>query len=109
MPHDVLRHGFQPVVAGDQMVLPAEYLLQLGLLLRIEIGVLDHSVNVFVEVGIDELQFRRAVLVEQRHGSAVLDGLLEVVDRYVITEHFPGAFLARNQRRARKSQEHRLG
>jgi hypothetical protein len=23
VPHDVLRHGLQPVVAGDQVVLPA--------------------------------------------------------------------------------------
>jgi hypothetical protein len=28
--------------------------------------ILDQTVDVFVQVGIDELQFRRAVLVEQR-------------------------------------------
>ena len=109
VPHDVLRHGFQPVVARDQVVLPPQHLLQLGFLLRVEFGVLDQAVDVFVQVGIDELQFRRAVLVEQRHGGAVLDGLLEVVDRDVVAENFLGALLAGDQRRAGKGQEHRLG
>ena len=109
VPHDVLRHGFQPVVAGDQVVLPPQHLLQLGLLIGVEFGILDQAVDVVVEVGIDELQFRRAVLVEQRHGGAVFDGLLEVVDRDVVAEDFLGALLTGNQRRAGKGQEHRLG
>jgi hypothetical protein len=33
VPHDVLRHGFQPVVAGDQVVLPPQLPFQLGFLL----------------------------------------------------------------------------
>ena len=100
MLHNVLRHRFQPVVAGDQVVLPAQHLLQLGLLVGVEIGIFDQSVDILVEVGIDELQFRRAVLVEQRHGGTVLNRLLEVVDRHVIAENFLGAFFASDQRRA---------
>jgi hypothetical protein len=39
VPHDVLRHGLQPVVAGDQVVLPAKLPFELGLLLGVELGV----------------------------------------------------------------------
>jgi hypothetical protein len=40
------------------------------------------------------LRLRRAVLVIERHGRAVLDRLLEVVDRDVIAEDFLRPFLA---------------
>ena len=69
----------------------AQLALQLGLLLRVELGVLDQAVDVVVQVGIDELQLGCAVLVEQRHRGPVLDGLLEVVDRDVVAEDFLGA------------------
>ena len=59
--------------------------------------------------GIDQLQLRRAVLVEERHRRAVLDRLLEVVDRDVVAEDLPGALLAGDQRRAGEGEEQRLG
>ena len=68
-------------------------------------GVLDQVVDVVVQVGIDQLQLRRAVLVEQRHRRAVLDRLLEVVDRDVVAEDLLGALLAGDQRRAGEGQE----
>ena len=80
-------------------------LLQLRLLLGVEFGVLDQVVDVVVQVGVDELQLRRAVLVEQRHRGAVLDRLLEVVDRHVVAEDLLGALLAGDQRRAGEGQE----
>ena len=54
VPQDVLRHRLQSVVALEDVVLPAQFPF--------------------------ELQLPRAVLVEERHRRAVLDGLLEVVD-----------------------------
>jgi hypothetical protein len=53
VPRDVLRHGSQPVVAGDGVVLPPQHLLQLGLLIRLEVGILDQAVDVFVQLRID--------------------------------------------------------
>ena len=50
VPHDVLRDRLQPVVAGDQVVLPAELPLELRLLLVVEVGVLDQRVDVVVQV-----------------------------------------------------------
>ena len=107
--HDVLCHRLQPIVAGDQVVLAPQPLLELLLLLLVEARVLDHRVDVVVEVGVDQLQLRRAVLVEQRHRRAVLHRLLEVVDRHVVAEDLLGALLAGNQRRSCEGQEGRLG
>ena len=41
MPHDVLRHRLQPVVAGDQVILAPEHLFQLGFLLFVEARFLE--------------------------------------------------------------------
>jgi len=57
VPHDILRHGLQPVVARQNVVLPREFAFEPGLLLRIEFRILDQAVDVVVEVRIDELQF----------------------------------------------------
>ena len=105
--HDVLRHRLQPVVAGDQVILATQHLLQLRLLRIVETGVLNEAVEVVVEVGIDKLQFGRAVFVEERRGGAILHRLLEVVDRDVVAEDFPGAFLAGDERRAGEGEEDR--
>ena len=109
MPHDVLCHRLQPVVAREQVILPVQLTLQPGFLFGVKFGILNQLVNVVIQIGIDELQFRRAVLVKQRHGRAVLHRLLEVVDRHVITEHILGALFAGNQRRAGKGEEQGLG
>ena len=86
----------------------AELPFELRLLLRVELRVLDQAVEVVVQVRVDELQLRRAVLVEQRHRRAVLDRLLEVVDRDVIAEDLLGPLLAGDQRRAGEGEEERL-
>jgi len=78
----------QPVVPRENVVLPAKLFLQLRLGLLAQPGILDELVNVLVQVRVHELQLRRAVLVVKRHSRAVLDRLLEVVDRNVIAEHF---------------------
>ena len=66
-------------------------------------------VNVLVQVRVDELQLRRAVLVEERDGRAVLDRLLKVVDGNVVAENLLRPFLAGDQRRAGEGEEQRLG
>ncbi|MNJ33644.1 hypothetical protein D3C77_283310 [compost metagenome] len=109
MPHDVSRHSVQTVITRDQMILPAQFALQLGFLVRVEFGIFDQLIDVLVQVRVNKLQFWRAILVEQRHGGTVFDGLLEVIDRNVVAEDFFGAFFAGNERRAGKGQEHRLG
>ena len=63
--------GVEPVVAGDQVVLLAQRLLELLLLRLVEAGILDHGVQIVVEIRVDQLQLRRAVLVEQRHRRPV--------------------------------------
>ena len=105
--HDVLRHRLQPVVAGDQVILAAQHLLQLRLLLVVETRLLDQPVEVVVEVGIDKLQFGCAVRVEERHRGAVLHRLLEVVDRDVVAEDRARALLAGDERRAGEGEEDR--
>ena len=74
----------------------------------VELGLLDQVVDVVVEVRVDQLQLRRAVLVEERHRRAVLDRLLEVVDRDVVAEDLLRALLAGDQRRAGEGEEERL-
>ena len=91
---DVAGDRLEAVVPGDDVVLPAQFPFEFLLLLTVEICRLDHSINIVVEIGIDQLQFGRSVLIEQRHGGAVLHGLLEVVDRDILTEHLTGSFLA---------------
>ena len=107
--HDVARNRVQAVVTRDQVILPPEHLLQLVLLIVIEIGVLDDAVDVVIQIRIDELQLRCAVLVEQRDRGTVFDRLLEVVDGDVVAEDFLGPLLAGNERCAREGQKHRLG
>ena len=53
MPHDVAGDRLQAVVPGDDVVLPAQFPFELLLLLAVEIGRLDHSIDVVVEIGID--------------------------------------------------------
>jgi hypothetical protein len=43
MAHDVLRHRLQPVVAGEEVVLPAQHLLELLFLLGVELRLLDQA------------------------------------------------------------------
>ena len=77
-------------------------------MLGIKFRVLDQPVDVVVQIGVDEPQFRRAVLIEQRHRGPVFDRLLEVVDRDVIAENLLGALLPGDQRRAGEGEEERL-
>jgi hypothetical protein len=109
MPHDVPGDRLQPVVAGEDVVLPAQLAFELRLLFGVEFRRLDEAVDVLVQIRVHELQLRRAVLVKQRHRRTVLDGLLEVVDGDVIAEYFLRPFLPDDERRAGERDENRLG
>ena len=69
----------------------------------------SRSLHVLVQVLVGELELRDAVLVEERHGRAVLDRLLEVVDADVVAEDLPGLLLAHDQRRAGEGDEGGVG
>ena len=103
-----LRHRVEAIVAGDEVVLARQLLLQPRRLLEIERRTLDQFVDFVVQVRVDELQLGRAVLVIERHRGAVLDRLLEVVDRDVVAENLLRPFVARDQRRTGESEEERL-
>ena len=109
MPHDVARHRLQTVVPRDQVVLTAQLAFEPGFLLRVEGRVFHQRVDFVVEVRVHQLQLWCAVLVEERHSGAVLNRLLEVVDRHIVAKHFPRALLTGNERRARKGQEGGMG
>lgn len=76
MAHDVAGDRLQPVVSGDDVVLPAQFPFEFLLLIAIEIGGFDHRVGVVVEIGVDQLQPRRAVLIGQSpHIAAITQQL----------------------------------
>ena len=69
-----------------------------GLLLSVvQRGGLEEFFELVVEVVVGELEFGDAVLVVERDGGAIRDGVPEVVDRHVIAEHLSGLLLAGDQ------------
>jgi hypothetical protein len=102
---DVFGDGVEAVIAGDEVVALAEDLPQFIFLIVVERGVFDGLIDFLVEVGFGDLEFRRAVLVEERHGGPVFDGLPEVINADVIAEDLAGAFLTGDQRRAGEGDE----
>ena len=55
MLHDVLRHRIQPVVAGDEVILPSQFALQLFLSFIGELGILNQIVDIIVQIRIIEV------------------------------------------------------
>ncbi len=100
MPHDVLRHRLQSVVTCQNVVLLVQFLFELRFLCWVERGGFNEVVDVFVQVWINQIQLRGAVLVEQRHCRTVFDTLLKIVNGNVVTEDLLGAFLTRDERGA---------
>ena len=108
MPHDIFRHRLQPVITGEDVILLAQFLLKPLLLIRVQLRFFDDLVNILVQIGIHQVQFRRAVLVEKRHRRAVFHRLLKIVDGNVITKNLLCALLSGDQWRAGEGQEERL-
>ncbi len=108
--HDVLGDRLQPVVAGDQVVLAGELALQLASpgprpARRPRAGRSMSSLR----SGLVSCSSGDAVLVVQRHGGAVVDRLLEVVDADVVAEDLARLLLAGDQRRAGEADEGGVG
>ena len=106
---EILGDLLQPLIAGDEVILAGELALQLALLVVVEIGGRDQPLDVGVEGGVGELQFGDAVLVVERDGGAVFDGLAEVVDADVVAEDIAGLLLPDDQRGAGEGEEGGLG
>ena len=95
--------------AGDQLVLlgeAARHRLLLGLVKR---SLLQKVFQLVVEVLVGELKLGDAVLVVERDGGAIGDGVPEVVDRHVVAEHLAGLLLAGDERCAGEPQERCVG
>ena len=97
---EVLGDLVEPLWPGEQRVLRAELASQLAFRVLVELGGLQEFVELVGEVRIGELQLGDAVLVVQRDGSAVFDGVTEVVGADVVAELLPSELLAGYQRRA---------
>ena len=86
VPDKVLGHGAQPLGSGDQRILPTEPTHQTPFGVLVEFGLLQQLGQFVGEVLVDELKLGDAVLVVERDGGTVLDGVSEVVDADVVTE-----------------------
>ena len=110
MAHEVVGDLVQPVVAGDQVVLLAERLLELLLLLLVQRRLVEQRVQLVLQLVGGELQLGLPRLVVERHRRAVRDGLGEVVDRDVVAEDLARPLLLPgDQRRAGEADEGGVG
>ena len=99
MLHQVLRDSFESLRAGQQRVLRCELTRQLPLGLIVDLGLFEQFIELLGEVLVDQLQLGNTVLVVQRNGRTVGDGVAEVIDTDVVAELLPSClFLTRNER-----------
>ena len=91
VPDEVPGHGAQAFGPGDQRILPTEPTHQAPFGVLVEFGLLQQLGQFVGEVLVDELQLRDAVLVVERDGGAVFDGVSEVVDADVVAELSAGS------------------
>ena len=75
----------------------------------VEFGLLEDLAEFVGEVLVDDLELGDPVLVVERDGGAVLDGVTEVVDRDVVAELLAGQLLAVDERRAGEAHERGVG
>ena len=94
MSHQIGSDLGESLVAGDQLVLLGEAARHRLLLGIVEGGLLQQILQLVVEVLVGELKLRDAVLVVERDGGAIGDGVPKVVDRHVVAEYLPGLLLA---------------
>ena len=99
----------QALGPGDQLVLLGEAARHRLLLGVVERSLLQEVLQLVVEVVVCELQLGDAVLVVERDGGPVGDGVAEVVDRHVVAEHPPGLLLAGDERCAGEPEERGVG
>ena len=71
MLHQVFGHRLQTGIACDQVVFAGKFALKLLLLGLVQFRLFQQALHVRVEAGVDQLQFRDAVFVVERHRRAV--------------------------------------
>ena len=69
--HDIPGNLFQAVIARNQVIIARKLTLKALLLRLAQLRLVDELLDIFVEVWIDELQFRNAVLVIERHSNTI--------------------------------------
>ncbi len=87
---EVVGDLVQAVVGGDDLVVFAEQLLEQGLLVGIQLGLLDLGGDAVVEVQPRDAELLAAIFVHQLDRGAVLLRPLEVVARDIVAEDAPG-------------------
>ena len=102
---DILCDLFEALIPGNKVVLAPEFPFQLPLLLLIQFRIFEEPLHVLVEVLVRELHFWYSVLVVQRNGVLVFDGLAEVINTDVIAEYLPRLLLPSHERRPREPDE----
>ena len=88
---------------------PTEPARQASFGVLVEFGLLQQLGQLVGEVFVDDLQLGDAVLVVERDGGAVLDGVAEVVDADVVAELLAGQLLPGDQRCAGEAHEGSIG
>ena len=79
MINNVLGDGFEPVLAFDDLNFRRELVLQLRLLRVVQVLILDNLGKLFAQILVLNQDLWDALFVKQRHGRAVVHGLLEIV------------------------------
>jgi hypothetical protein len=89
--HQIGRDASSAARAGQQRVLRARTRRQLPSASSSNLGLFEQLVELVGEVLVDQLQLGDAVLVVERDGRAVFDGVAEVVDADVLAELLDGS------------------
>ena len=101
MAHQVGGDLLEPVLVGDEMVLPGEAPRDRVVFVLAQARLVDNAGDLVAQLLVRQVQLGQPALVIERHRRAIRDGLGEVVDRHVIAEHLARAlFLAGDERRA---------
>ena len=109
MVHQIGSDLGESLGAGDQLVLLGEAERHRLLLSIVKRSLFQEVFQLVVEVLVGELQLGHTILVVERDGGTVRDGVPEVVDRHVVAEHLPGLLLASDERCAGEPQKRRVG
>src|SRR2546429_696771 len=78
---------FKTIFSCDQWIFACKFAFNLLFLVFVQFRRVNDLGHVISQVGICKLEFGNTVLVIERNGVSIIDGLLEVVDRDVITKY----------------------
>lgn len=109
MEDNIPGDGLQAGIPLDDLNLLGKLFLQLLLLGLVQVFIFQNLVKFLAQIFVLDQHFRHPFLVEQRHGRAIVGGLLEVVFTDVIPEPGIGLAAPPQKRRAGKGQILGLG